>query len=82
MEKDLMSGMIPLFIQCPNGRLRCGLNRDSFRVNPKAILNKYMKCYQFIGSYIACAMWRDLFWFGVTMAPTFWMILNDEEPKL
>jgi len=82
MEKELMSGLIPLLIPSPNGRLRCGLNRDTFRLNPKVTLNKYMKCYQFIGSYIARTMVKDSFWLGVTLANTFWMLANDEKPKL
>ena len=35
MEKELMSDMLPLLIQTPNGRHRCGIKRDCFRLNPK-----------------------------------------------
>ncbi len=77
-----MSGFIPLLIPSPNGRLRCGLNRDTFRLNPKVNLNQYMKCYQFIGSYIARAMVLDKWWISVTFANTFWMLANDEKPTL
>jgi len=52
VEKELMSEMVTLLIKTPNGRLRCGLKRDCFKLNPKTTNSNYMKCYQFIGSML------------------------------
>ena len=82
MERELMSEMIPLLIKTPNGRLRCGLKRDCFKLNPKATNPNYIKCYQFIGSMLGQFLIKDHLCFLVPMAPTFWMLLNDEEPTL
>ena len=42
-----------------------------------------MKCYQFIGAYIARNFFIDHLYFGVPMAPTFWMLTQDNEcPKV
>ena len=41
-----------------------------------------MKCYEFIGALIARTMVKDHLWFGVPMAPTFWMISKNENPTL
>ena len=82
IEKDLMSEMVPLLIKIPNGRLRCGLKRDCYKLNPKTTNPNYMKCYEFIGSLLGRILFRYKLFFGVPMAPTFWMLLNDEEPTL
>ena len=82
MERELMSDMVPLLIKTPNGRLRCGLKRDCFKLNPKITNSNYMKCYQFIGSMLGEFLFKDHLCFLVSMAPTFWMLLNDEEPTL
>jgi len=82
MEKELMSDMLPLFIKTPNGRHRCGIKRECYKVNPMMVNSDWMKCYQFIGALIGRNMIKDHLWFGMPLAPTFWMLSKDEKPTL
>jgi hypothetical protein len=83
LETELMSDQLPLFIRTPNGRNQAGIKRDCFNVNPKMTNPEWMKCFQFIGALIGRVMVKDHLWFGVPMAPTFWMLVQDfEKPTL
>ena len=74
-----MSDQLPLLIKTPNGRYQAGIKRDCFNVNPRMTNPEWMKCLQFIGALIGRVMVKDDMWFGVPMAPTFWMLCQDNE---
>jgi hypothetical protein len=42
----------------------------------------WMKCYQFIGALLGRNMVKDHLWFGMPLAPTFWMLSKDDRPTL
>lgn len=79
IETELMSEQLPLFVRTPNGRFQAGTKRDCFHVNPRMHNPEWMKCYQFIGALIGRVMVKDHLWFGMPLAPTFWMLVQDEE---
>lgn len=76
MELDLMSDQLPLFIRVPNGRNRAGQKRDCFMPNPRADKQDWLKCFQFIGALIGRVIIKNHLFFGVPMAPTFWMLVK------
>ncbi|CAE7904906.1 HERC1 [Symbiodinium sp. KB8] len=47
--EDLMSGLVPLFIRCPNGVNEVGLNREKAILNPSATSPLHMAMYEFLG---------------------------------
>lgn len=74
-----MSDMLPLLIKTPNGRLQSGTKRDCFTLNPRMTNPEWMKCYNFIGAMVGRYMVKDDQYFGIPMAPTFWMLIQDNE---
>lgn len=74
IEEELMSDQLPLFIKTPNGRHQAGTKRDCYIINPKMTNPDWMKCYQFIGALLGRVMVKDHLWFGMPLAPTFWML--------
>lgn len=82
IEKDLMSDQLPLLIKTPNGRNHSGTKRDCYVLNPQMNNAEWMKCYQFLGSYLASAMvTSDQKHVLLPMAPTFWMTLQDDQSQ-
>merc|ERR1719230_880174 len=74
IERELMSDQLPLFIKTPNGRHKMGIKRDCYLLNPQMKNQDWMKCYQYIGSQVARIMCKDYLFWGVPMAPTFYML--------
>lgn len=79
MEIELMSDQLPLFVKTANGRLNSATKRDCFTINPRMTNPEWMKCYQFIGAVIGRIMVKSFLYFGVPMAPTFWMLTQKNE---
>jgi len=75
IEKELMTDQLPLFIKVANGRHQAGTKRDCYTVNANMTNPEWMKCYQMIGALIGRVIVKDHLWFGVPMAPTFWMLV-------
>lgn len=73
-----MSDKLPLYIRTPNGRHNAGQKRDCFILNPRMTNPDWFKCYQFIGALIGRVIFKTHLFFGVPMAPTFWMLSKDE----
>ena len=74
LEQELMSDFVPLLIRTPNGRLKAGVCRDCWVLNPRAKAD-WRGCYQLIGSFLARASAVKDFRFSVAFAPTFWKLL-------
>ena len=73
--------MVPLLIRAPNNRLKMGLKRDCWRLNPKVIKDDELKVYYFLGGRLArCSLEGKNI--RVALAPTVWMLLLGEEPPL
>ena len=79
IERELMTDQLPLFIKVANGRNQAGTKRDCYTLNATMTNPEWMKCFQMIGALIGRTMVKDHLWFGVPMAPTFWMLVQDSE---
>ena len=81
LEQELMSDMMPMLIRCPNNRLKMGLKRDCWTLNPKVTKDDELKCYYFLGGRLARCSLEEKY-LRVALAPTVWKLLLDEKPSL
>ena len=51
MCEELQSGVLPLFILTPNGRVDNGVNRDCYLFNPAATSPEETNMFRFLGKF-------------------------------
>lgn len=52
MCEELQSGVLPLFILTPNGRVDNGVNRDCYLFNPESSSPEELNMFRFLGSLV------------------------------
>ena len=81
LEQELMSDMVPLLIRAPNNRLKMGLKRDCWVLNPNVVKDDELKVYYWLGGRLArCSLEAN--YLRVALAPTVWKLLLDDKPTL
>eukprot|EP01126_Amoeba_proteus_P004373 TRINITY_DN11460_c0_g1_i1.p1 TRINITY_DN11460_c0_g1~~TRINITY_DN11460_c0_g1_i1.p1 ORF type:complete len:555 (-),score=115.25 TRINITY_DN11460_c0_g1_i1:80-1744(-) len=57
VSKELQqSGLLPLFVPCPNAQAKVGANRDKFVCTPSSRSSLHLKMYRFVGQLMGMAI--------------------------
>jgi HECT-domain (ubiquitin-transferase)/Regulator of chromosome condensation (RCC1) repeat/SPRY domain/Kelch motif len=56
VSQELQSPVLPLFLECPNGREKVGLNRERFVPRPSSNSALYLSMYEFVGKLMGLAI--------------------------
>ena len=81
MSQELMSGALPLLLQCPNGKALVGSFRETWILNPDSTLPTQIEMFNFLGKLMGMAI-RTKGYLELTLAPIVWKHIAREEITL